>query len=458
MRIMEETLGKRWPVALFAGLLVWAVGAPPLGAQTVRLLTLEDALTLAREHSPVLKASRQDVQAAAAQQTIAASAYLPRVDVSETFTNTNNPSQAFGLLLNQGRFTQADFNTPTLNRPGATENYRAAVTLVQPVYNGGRERLGVSMAEIGQAGSQESLEHAQQRVLFAVTKAYYDLVMTKTVLGAVRETVQIAEANLKQIQSRYKGGLAVKSDLLQAEVRLATLREEAIRADQASRVSAIALRHAIGLNEEVDAAKTLQIEEARTLDLHALVARAIEQRPDFRALAADLQKAHIGVQMARSAYLPNFNLQTSYELNNTAPFSPNGSNNYVALGVLSLNLFNGMGDQAQVRKAKAQEEKARELMEAKRREIEVDVVDAYYAQAAASERIVVSQSAVMQAEENLRIIGNRYQSGIAPVIDLLTAELALNQAKQNRIRAAYDLQLGRAKLQLMTGQFQKGSG
>ncbi|TKB82562.1 MAG: TolC family protein [Nitrospira sp.] len=430
-----------------------------LVAYAEQILTLQAALSLAQQRSPVLKASRQDLRASDAQRAIAGGAYLPKVDVTETFTNTNNPAQAFGLLLNQGRFTAADFNTTTLNRPGSTENYRAAVTLTQPVYNGGRERLGVQMAEIGQAATAENLSHVQQRVLFTVTKAYYDLVMAKAVRVVSRDTVQIAEANLKQIQSRFKGGLTVKSDLLQAEVRLAGLREEAIRADQAVRVAAIGLRHAIGLNEEVDTANPLAVEEGRTLDLHLLVSRALDQRPDFRVLSAELRKTQVGVQMAKSAFLPNVNLQTSYELNNTAPISPNGSNNYVALGIVSLNLFNGMSDQAQVQKAKANEEKVRELMEAKRREIEVEVVDAYYALSAASGRIMVTQSAVTQAEENLRIVGNRYQSGLSPVLDMLTAELAFNQVKQNRIHAMYDLQVGRARLDLMIGEFhQTGQG
>jgi outer membrane protein TolC len=117
-----------------------------------------------------------------------------------------------------------------------------------------------------------------------------------------------------------------------------------------------------------------------------------------------------------------------------------------------------MQDAAQVRKARAQEEKARELLAAKRREIEVEVVEAYYAVAAARERLAVSESAVAQAEENLRIIRNRYESGIAPVLDLFTAEMVLNQAKHNRMRALYDERIGQARWELVTGQFRKGQG
>jgi len=436
---------------VLAGVLLPAPGR----ADAARELTLAQALDLAGERNPLLRAARQDLQAADAQRHIAVSGWLPKIEASETYVNTNNPAQAFSILLNQGRFTAADFNPITLNSPGTKENWRAAVSLVQPLYNGGRERLNIEIADIGRSASEETVEHARQRVLFGVTKAYYDLVLAKAALTVSRETVQIAEASARQIRSRFEGGATVKSDLLQAEVRLAALREEAIRADQAVRVAAIVLRHAIGLDEPVDVSESLTPSGPSAQAPDAAVPKALEARPDFRALEAELRKADAHIQLAKSAYLPTFNVQTSYELNNTAPFSPNGSNNYVALGLFSFNLFNGLGDAAAIRRARAQQDKARELLEAKRREIEVEVVEASYGLTAARERIAVSESAVAQAEENLRITRNRYNSGIASVLDLLTAELVLNQAKQNRTRALYDERIGLAKVQLVTGQFEK---
>ncbi len=446
-------------LSTYVGLLVaFSLAWPIAPVHAARELTLEQALELAMQHSPVLKASRQDMHSAEAQRQIAQSAYMPKVEAVEGWTNTNNPAQAFGLLLNQGRFTQAGFDMNTLNRPGSVENYRSAVNLMQPIYNGGREGLGVKIADLGHAVSEENFEHMRQRVLFTVTKAYYDLVLAEAVRGIARETVQIAEANAKQIASRFKAGTTVKSDSLQAEVRLAALREEAIRATQMVRIAGVALRHAIGLDEPVDVTEGLSTAPGVHQELEAVVATAMEARPDYRMLAVELRKAEMQTRMAQSAYLPNFNLQGTYENNSTFPIGPNGQNNYGAFGVISVNLFNGLSDAAQVRKARAHEEKARELLAAKRREIEVEVVEAYYGLDAARERIAVSEGAVAQAEENLRIIRNRYESGIAPVIDLLTAELVLNQAKQNRMHAFYDERVGGARQDLVTGRFQKGQG
>lgn len=434
------------------------LGLCPGAGWAAREVTLEQALALAVVRSPVLKAARHDVQTADAQRTIATSAFLPKIDISETYVNTNNPAQVFATQLNQGRFTQAGFDVATLNSPGTVENFRSAVSVVQPLFNGGRERWGANIASIGQAASQENYEGVRQRVMFAVMRAYHDLVMTKAVRAVALETVQITEANLKQIQARFGGGAAVKSDLLQAQVRLASVREEAIRAEQAVRIAKITLRHAIGLDEEVDASESLTGGAVPAGELEAAIAAAMESRPDYRVLAVELQKLDAETQLAKSAYLPNVNVQGNFENNATAPLGPNGQSNYGAFGLVSFNLFNGMGDTANVRKARAQSDKTRELLEAKRREIEVEVVEAYYGVSAARERMAVSESAIAQAEENLRIVRNRYATGISSVLDLLTAELVLNQAKYNRLRALYDERISRARLELVTGRVRKTAG
>lgn len=424
-------------------------------AEAARDLTLAQALNLAVQQSPLLKASHHDTVAAEAQRDIASAAYLPKIEASETFFNTNTPSRVFGTLLDQGRFTQADFSTSKLNHPSSIENYKFGVTMTQPLYNGGREGLGVALAEIGREIAGESLAATRQRVLFAVMQAYHDLVLAKASIGMAREALQFARATATQVESRYKGGLIVKSDVMEAKVRVVSLEEEVNRAEQRRRVAATTLRHTIGLDEEVDVVEPIAPDSspaAGTPAIDAEVAAALDRRPDYRALQRELTRAEVSSRMARSTLYPNVNLQGSYELNNTAPISPNGSSGYAALAVVSLNLFNGLSDSANIRKARAQEEKVRAQAAAKRREIEVEVADAWAGLSGAFDRIAVAEAAVVQATEGLRVTRNRYDAGLSPLLELLAAEQALNQTKQARLRAIYERQVNQARLALVTGR------
>ncbi len=426
----------------------WCLAAEPL--------SLQQALQLAIQHNPTLQSSREEVNISDAQKDMALAAFLPRIDATGTYTNTNQPSKAFGILLDQGRFTAADFAIPSLNNPGLTENFSSALRLTQPLYNGGRNLLNMEISDIGQTVSAEGLESTRQTVLFRVTQAYFNLALAKLSLAIAQETVQIAISNAKHIAIRYRDGVVVKSDLLQAKVRLASHRQDEIRAKQFVRVAKLTLRHTIGMNDAVDISETLRDAPATVPNLENLISTALESRPDYRQTIAQLRQADLAVDLAKSVYRPIVNLQANYELNNTAPFSPNGSNNYSVFGILSLNLFHGLGDAAAIRKAEARAEKARQLLEAKRRRIEVEVVDASSQFISASERLKVTDQAITQAEENLRIVRNRYNEGLASVLDLLTAELVLKQAKRNRMRALYDVRISQARMDFVTGTVQKG--
>ncbi len=419
-------------------------------------LSLRQALQLAIQHNPTLQSSREEIKVTEAQKDMALAAFLPRIDATGTYTNTNQPSKAFGILLDQGRFTTADFAIPTLNNPGLKENFTSALSLTQSIYNGGRNLLNMEISDIGQTVSEEGLESTRQEILFRVTRAYFNLALAKLSLTIAQEAVQIAKTNARKIAIRYRDGVVVKSDLLQAQVRLADHRQNEIRVQQMIRVARLTFRHAIGTHNDVDVSETLSYTPFSSLDLEDLTSTALESRPDYRQTIAKLQQADLAVHLARSVYLPTLNLQANYELNTTAPFSPNGSNNYSVFGILSVNLFHGLSDAAAVRKAEAQAEKSRQLLEAKRRNIEVEVVGASSQVISASERLKVTEQAITQAEENLRILRNRYNEGLAPVLDLLTAELVLNQAKRNRMHALYDFQISRARLDFVTGTFQKG--
>ncbi|RMH05625.1 MAG: TolC family protein [Nitrospirae bacterium] len=440
-----------WPAAFF--LKVWLLSIAISPAHAAEQLTLADALRLASQHNPTIQASRQEIKTALAQYEIARGAFLPRLTATGTYVNTNRPSQAFGILLDQGRFTAADFAINSLNNPGLTENFQSSIRLEQPVYNGGRELLGIALAEVGQTVSQEHLEETRQHMLFQVATAYYNLALAKVHVGVAKETLDIAKANLRHILSRYREGTTVKSDVLHARVRLAAHQEQVVRATQRVAVAQLRLQHAIGIDEEIDTVETLTGGPLPPLNRQQLITTALAQRPDYRQLRAEMARAELAVRLAQSTFLPSMNLHANYELNATAPFSPNGSNNYAIFGIISLNLFNGLVDMANVRKAKAQAKKIQHLLEATRRRIEVEVVEASSQLTAAAERLRVTQQAIDEAKENLRIVRNRYDTGLASVLELFTAELILREAKILRLRALYDFHVNRARLDLVTGKF-----
>lgn len=440
----------RMMIVLF-GIVMGLSAYPPAMAESQKTVTLDEAIRLAFEHNPLLSASRQDRIAAEAESAAARAALLPRLELSETYMRTNNPVQAFGARLNQGNLTAADFEVDRLNHPDAFDNFRFAISLTQSIYNGGRELLGLRMARIGKEMAETDYEAARQRLRFNVTQAYYDLVLAQERLEVAQEAEQIAQEDLKQIRSRYEQGLVVKSDLLSAAVRLADMKTERMQADNAVTLARMALKNAIGLTEEVAVAEGLEAPSAILAELQSLQEEARRYRPDHRILQRELDRAETEIRIARSAFLPQLNLQGNYEVN-TANSTADGSDSYTGLALLSINLFNGLGDQARLAQAKTKREKLKALLMDQARSIELEVTEAYLHLTAAQERIKVYEETVQQAEENLRIVRNRYQAGITTLIDLHTAEHLVTQSKMTRMQSLYEYRIGLTRLDRVTGR------
>jgi outer membrane protein TolC len=119
--------------------------------------------------------------------------------------------------------------------------------------------------------------------------------------------------------------------------------------------------------------------------------------------------------------------------------------------VISLPLLSGLAPSARVAEARA----ALRQVQAQHREMEsqvlLEVRQAYALTASAFQRIGVAHQAVAQAEEALRIVANRYGGGLLTIVDLLTAEAALQQARTAHARALHDYTVGRTQLRLAAG-------
>jgi hypothetical protein len=123
--------------------LAWAQTAPP------QELTLADAVKTALEKHPALRIAEYQAAAAASGVDQARAGFFPRVDFSEGFSRSDNPVYAFGSLLNQGRFTAADFAVNTLNHPDPITNWRTNLGGSVPLFLGGRNVLGYQQAQLG---------------------------------------------------------------------------------------------------------------------------------------------------------------------------------------------------------------------------------------------------------------------------------------------------------------------
>ena len=424
------------------------------GSAAAQGLTLAEAIGRALERSPLLAAAGHERARAAAGVDRARAAFFPRLDTGYGYTRSDQPVYAFGSKLNQGRFTETDFDVDRLNSPGAIDNFRGAVTLRQPLYTGGKTTLGLEQAETARRIAALESERATQEIIFQVVRAYLALRLAQERLAAADASVKAGESNQALAQSRVRAGQAVESDLLAAEVRLARLREDALAARSRVGVAQTALNHAMGtpLDVPLEATDPLTLRPAGGEPPPAR--DVLAQRPDYHALELTEEARGREVRLARAEFLPTVSAEASYEVNQARAFG-DGQGSWTVMALLQWNLFQGGAVRARIREAEAVRDRARALRERAASQIGLEVREARARLDTARERAAVAERAIAQAEEALRIVGSRYRGGLATVVDLLGAEAALTDARLRLSEALFDQNLGLAAWELALGRLRR---
>lgn len=418
-------------------------------------LGLEQAVQKALERSPAVSAQKSLLDAARARKQAAFSGFLPSVTFTESYLRSDQPVASFGGLLNQGRFSANDFALERLNDPDALDNFQTRFSLRQPLFTGGKVQNLHRAAKQDAKAAGSDFEGALADVALETVKAYWGLSLARENVRVAEMAVNTAEESLRQIEVLHKEGTVVRSDLLSAQVRLADFRDGFVRARGAFQTARVALAIFIGDDPsgswEVEPLVPLEAQEVPVLDPGTLFQTARSKRPDHRALKARAEAAAATQRAARAAFLPQLGLEASYEWN-SPKFQEDQEGSYLLAVALEWNLFEGLRDRAHLRETAANAEAARQRLRALEDRMRLEIEEALTAVRTNQESLAVTQERVAQAEENLRIIRQRYQGGLTTVVELEQAELALSNSRFQNLRAVHDLRISLAKLKWVTGE------
>jgi outer membrane protein len=414
-------------------------------------LTLEQAIDKALKNNPGLKAADAQIEAADAGVLRTASGFLPKVTASEIFSRTDSPMMALGTKLNQEIVSPMDFNPSVMNNPGAISNYNTRLAVIQPIFNGGKEYVGRKQATLAKDASIQDRERARQETIYNVVKAYYGVLLAKEYHSVAIQSLETSEANVKLAQARYKAGAVLQSDLLRAKVQLAEVKEMATRSQNGVNLAIAALNFAMGAPQgtENEISGTLSAQNG-TGEMTALLDEAATKRPDLLSMGLNRKNADSSVTMARTEYLPSLNLMGQVDWNSDR-VAGDEAKSWAVMAVLQWNLFDGLVTRSKVKEAVATSSRMKSLEEQTRSAVQLQVRQAYYNLTASLDRIAASASSVQEAEEGLRIVQKRYETGMTTFVDVLGAESSLIRTRTNALQALYDNNIAQAELKLAVG-------
>jgi outer membrane protein TolC len=431
-------------------------GAARLEAQ--QSLSLEQAIQMALERNPGLRASDAAQSGAGERVRAARASYYPSLDYSESVQRGNNPVYVFGSLLEQHRFQASNFDLDSLNRPDALTNFSSQLTLEQRVFDGNQTHHRLRSAELGLEMTREQKRQAQMDLLAAVAEAYYAAALAAENQRVAGEALATAEADLERALSLRQAGMTTDADVLSLRVSRSEAQERLIRAENDVALARARLDHLMGVPLESVYVLSDALRPAPPVsgEMLPLETQALEHRPEASQAELALALARAQHQLARAAFLPEISVVGSFEANRQG-FVANGGTNWMAGATLQWNLFRGQADRARLAETSFLEAQREQEQNQISSALRLEVRQAYLSLQAANRRMDVGEAAIAQAEESHRITANRYQAGLANSTELLRSQTALTEAKTRYLAAVFDQRVASVRLARATGTLNPSS-
>jgi outer membrane protein len=423
---------------------------PPAG------ITLEASIAAALAKNPQISAAESRIESADHRLSQARSGFFPRLNASETYQRTTNPMWAFGIKLNQETITREDFNPDLLNDPSAMDNYASQVWLTWPLYDSGQTWYAWRQADMARQSEDASLARTRQEVIAKTVSAYTDMVLARHSVGVVDQAISTARAHLAMIEKRYENGLAVKSDVLRTQVHIAEMEQDKVTADSRLSMAESALNAVMGddMTRRLCPQTPLFQADMESKELNEWIDLAIGHRPDLMQLIFQEKIADSEIKKSKSEYLPSVSLNGGYEWD-TEDFG-DMADNYTVGANVTINLFSGGQTLYKTREAVSRRHEIKAQIQALKQQVQLETEQAYRDVLTAEKRISAAKAAVELSDEALRIIRNRYDTGLIPLVSLLDAELALYRSNNSYYQALKDHMQSRARLLLSVGKLDEG--
>ena len=409
-------------------------------------LTAADAVAIALRQNPDLQAAQAGAAQARTGTAQAESAFLPQITFTENATVGDDPVYAFGTRLRQGRFTTEDFALNALNSPGAVGNFMSRADGQWNVFDSFGSVARLHQARSMVAAAQKAITEADQDLILQVLNAYYGWLLAKKQSDVAQQAAATAQALVQSSEARVAAGTAVDADALAAHVNLEMRQQEMIRAQSEVQIARAQMETALGvqLTPGQQPAETLAEQTLPADGLEQDEVRAVQQRANLQAAAAQLDAQRSGLHSARSAFGPHLNLYGSYEADNPN-LTQGGSTNWMTGAELRVDIFS-RSQYAALANAKARLSQAQAQMQSVQNGVRLQVRRAYYEQDAARQMLDVARAAIAQSQESLRITHDRYDAGLTTMTDLLRAEDAARSSQTEYWQSVYNEILSHAAL------------
>jgi len=416
---------------------------------------LEELIDIAESNHPRTRIAWEEAKQSAEHVGIARSAYFPKL-VGMVLFGEDRIIEPFPKPLAPNGYVMVDI-------PAVESGFALEYT----VFDFGKRRSQLESSRALRFATAATFQRANQDVAYQVVVAYYNLITAQEKLAAVRQILNTAQTTQSAAQAQLENGRATLPDVLNAKAAAAQAGYDLESSIGDEALARVRLREALGVepSDEITVERPVSSPDASAVpnSVQSLVEAAMKDRPDLQSLAEKLRAANEDIKTARSSYRPKLVAQSTAASQSMWP-STNpqalGSTNQFVWGVgvnLQWELFDGGARKNEVLISQSRQRQAAEELREKRDEVTRETWSAFIQFRTAARQREAAQSLLAAATTSYDASLDAYRYGVKNLIDLVTAESQLAQARLADVQARSAVQTSAVTLGYATGNLLRQS-
>jgi outer membrane protein len=412
------------------------LAASPLAIATGVAQSLDAALSSAYRANPDLNATRAALRATDEGVPTAMSGYRPRVtgtaDYGYSSTDSRSPP---------GRQTNTELNP-----------HGFGLSVSQTIYNGGRVGNSVRAAESQVLGARETLRNSEQNTLLDAVTAYMNVLRDTALFNLRQNNVTVLAEQVRQTKDRFSVGEVTRTDVAQAEARLAGSRSDLALAQSNLRGSVARFKQVIG----VDPKKLNPVQPVAAGRLPKTqgdaVNRALRDHPAIAAALHGVDAQQLQVKVVEGELLPTVSVTGSLARRYETQVDNDRRNSASLVGQVSIPLYDGGSAYSRTRQAKETLGERRMQVDSARDRVVAAVISSWALMEATKFQIEGAAAQVQAAEIALNGVREEYKVGQRTTLDVLNAQQELLNARVAQVTAQRDRVVASYSVLSATGQ------
>ncbi len=430
-------------------------------AQTDTLrLSVDDAVTIALSENPTVQVADMEIEKKVYEKRKSIGALFPTIDATAQYNRTLKRQMMYfdGAFGAPGDSTQTDIPDSKTGIPvGRSNNWTAGFTASLPIVAPALWKT-ITLSSLDVEMALESARGSKISMVEEVRKAFYAILLAQDSYLVFQQSYDNADFNYNDIKRKYEKGLVAEFDLIRADVQKRNIFPNVVQSKNAVTLAELQLKALLGIDLEQPIACDGLLNDYQSEMFQELMLSDTSLKENTELKKLDIQSKQLSetLKMQKLQFSPTLAATASYQwmaMNNDFKFSQYQWNPYSVVGLsLSIPIFTGGSRYYSAKQTKVSMNQLKLQRDDLYRNLSVAIRNYRDNMIKSVEQVQSNQQAVAQAEKGYLIAEKRYNTGMATLLELNDADLALTQSRLQYNQSIYDCLVAKAGFEKTIGK------